>query len=73
VSDKELHEIGERIRKNIQNYPWDYEGLKTSASIGISTCYSNDLDDVLETVDQLLYEAKRTGKNKVLYKEATLN
>lgn len=69
----ELKEIGERIRLNIDQHPWSHPGLKTSVSIGISLCYSTVLDEVLETVDQLLYEAKRSGKNKVIYKDAPLS
>lgn len=72
VTPKELHEIGERIRLNIYEHEWAYDALKVSASIGITSCFSKDLDHVLEAVDQLMYEAKNSGKNKCIYKETIL-
>ena len=72
VTPKELHEIGERIRLNIYEHEWTYDSLRVSASIGITNCFSKDLDHVLEAVDQLMYEAKNSGKNKCRYKETIL-
>jgi len=66
TTKKELSEIAERIRKNIEAYEWQYEGLVTTASIGITTCFSTDAEEVLHEADTLMYKAKNSGKNRVV-------
>lgn len=41
----------------------------TTVSMGVVTCTSGayDLDDIIKTADQLMYEVKHTGKKDVLY------
>ncbi len=58
--------IAERIRENIESITWLQEHLKTTASIGATLCFSEDLEEVLHKADQLMYEAKNTGKNRVV-------
>ncbi len=65
-----LHEavsIVERVRKNVESIHWDYEGLKTTISVGVSTKSNDDAEEVFKRVDSLVHEAKRTGKNKVVF------
>ncbi|MCH5138470.1 diguanylate cyclase [Clostridiaceae bacterium UIB06] len=63
--------IAERIRKNVEGnkfYSSDKVSINITISIGIST-YPNitsNIDTLLEHADTALYEAKRTGRNKVV-------
>jgi len=57
--------IAERIRENIESITWSHADLKTTASIGATLCFSEDLEEVLHKADQLMYQAKNTGKNRI--------
>ncbi len=65
ASNEELERISERIRVNIQDYKWDKEKIKTTVSIGVTKCFSEDSEEILHRVDELLYKAKRNGKNQI--------
>jgi diguanylate cyclase (GGDEF)-like protein len=65
ISQETLLTIAETIRKNIETMHWDYPDLKTTASIGVTTCFSNDTKEILHEADLKMYEAKNSGKNKV--------
>ncbi|WP_240838007.1 GGDEF domain-containing protein [Acidaminobacter sp. JC074] len=65
VRQSELSEIAERVRKSIENIKWDRD-IKTTASIGVTKCFSMDFDEVFHKVDNLMYQAKASGKNKVV-------
>jgi diguanylate cyclase (GGDEF)-like protein len=60
--------IVERLRENISSIQWKYEGLQTTVSLGLLGCSGKILDGdaILKHVDALMYEAKRTGRNKVV-------
>jgi len=61
--------ICERTRETIENsYP--IENVKITVSIGISELLETDsnIDIIVKRADTALYEAKRTGRNKVIYK-----
>ncbi|WP_078553743.1 GGDEF domain-containing protein [Bacillus alkalicellulosilyticus] len=62
--------IVERIRKKVEEIEWDYEGLITTISIGVSERSDYSTEEVFRQVDNLVHEAKRTGKNKLTYKHA---
>ena len=68
-------EIAERLRKKVETHKFnisDKVNLSITISIGVSTYpdTTNKIDDLLEDADKALYEAKRTGRNKVvLYKK----
>lgn len=66
TTKKELSEIAERVRASIESNEWPYEGLVTTASIGITTCFSTDAEEVLHKADTLMYKAKKSGKNRVV-------
>lgn len=60
----------ERIRKNIKNKVFLFNGhqIKVTISIGATT-YSKDMrvpSDLIEKSDVALYKAKKSGKNKVI-------
>lgn len=62
--------IAERIRSSIESLPiYAYdEVVKVTVSIGLSI-YSNDIkqpSDLIDRADLALYQAKRTGKNKII-------
>jgi diguanylate cyclase (GGDEF)-like protein len=67
TDNKELSEVAERVRHNLETYEWPYENLVTTASIGITNCFSKDAETVLHEVDTLMYKAKNSGKNKVAF------
>jgi len=63
-------EIGERIRKKLSRATVTYKGaqIRVTASVGISHRSAKEPCSVRELVsraDQALYEAKRSGKNRV--------
>ncbi|MBN2794423.1 MAG: diguanylate cyclase [Clostridia bacterium] len=63
---QEMMLVGERVRKNIETLVWEYDSLKTTASIGITDCFSSNTDEVLHKADTLMYQAKHKGKNQVV-------
>ncbi len=68
--------LAERIRKNIETIIFSYEGktTKVTVSAGISSFPTDALEDkdLINQADSALYQAKQTGRNKVvLYGEDT--
>jgi diguanylate cyclase (GGDEF)-like protein len=62
----------EKIRKDIENFPikCDKHTVKITVSIGVSSVVPDEntnLLDIIKDADIKLYEAKKTGKNKVVY------
>lgn len=68
--------IAERVRKNVETNNFlisDKISINITVSIGISTYPdgTDNINNLLEYADAALYEAKRTGRNKVvLYKNS---
>lgn len=63
-------EIGERIRKAVEEHEFiltSGKKIKVTVSIGAATYLgtTQDMDKLLEQADMALYNAKRTGRNKV--------
>ncbi|AAZ24563.1 sensor domain-containing diguanylate cyclase [Colwellia psychrerythraea] len=61
--------VAEKIRKNIENLETIYEGdlIKVTVSIGLEY-FSGDaieMSSMINKVDQILYRAKDTGRNKI--------
>lgn len=68
-----LH-VAERLRENIEREAvagLDVPGVTITASIGLATFPKDGSSpsQILDCVDQLLYDAKARGKNKVYFKE----
>ena len=71
AKDKEYYKVAERIRKNVAdiNLKSDFGDLiKVTSSIGISRMDVKEktLQQIISMSDKALYEAKNTGKNKVV-------
>mgnify|MGYP003531145588 CR=1 FL=1 len=64
-------DVAERIREKIATTSVEVDGQKISmtASFGVA-CYPapgiNDLNDLLKAADKALYEAKESGRNRVV-------
>ncbi len=58
--------IGERLRQNIENHHWEKSGLKITISGGmVEYDGKGGYEGILNTVDKLLYKAKKNGKNRI--------
>lgn len=71
-SGKLSYDISERIRKAIENHIFilsSGDKIKVTVSIGLATFNSTDNDEtsLLEKADKALYQAKRMGRNQVVY------
>jgi diguanylate cyclase (GGDEF)-like protein len=72
-NDKAL-EIIENIRKNIESYDFEGKELQPMGKVTISAGLITSLDrsltdkDLIELADKALYEAKTSGKNRVISK-----
>ncbi len=62
--NREPEPVAEKIRRIVENHKFPYVE-KVTISVGATTCGSDDsIYTLLERVDNALYEAKRSGKNK---------
>lgn len=71
VLETQALKILEEIRNKIYSYNFNYEGqsIKVTVSIGATkTKRQQNIDQVLAVADDNLYEAKREGRNRVIYK-----
>ena len=55
-----------KIRSSIEKNPISSHSLNITASFGVSQLLEDDELDFISKTDKLLYEAKKTGKNKVV-------
>ena len=62
--------IAEKMRKKCESKsfsPGPFEQFNVTVSAGVTTFYSeDDNDSILDRADQLMYRAKKTGKNTVI-------
>ena len=64
-------EIAERIRREVEAYPFSYGGqsIPLTVSIGVTTHTNKEkLEELLQRADQALYAAKNGGRNRCEYK-----
>lgn len=71
TSSETALQVAERLRHEIENYEMEFSGgtvLKFTVSIGCvsSTDLSLDVEQLLKRADQCLYEAKKSGRNRVV-------
>ena len=60
--------VGERIREMVESLGWDPEELIVTVSGGISALKEGQRAiDLIQFADEKLYQAKETGRNRVLY------
>lgn len=68
TSAEQAHQVAEKLRQQVENIDSAKLGMQesTTVSIGIS-CISTveSIDDLIEQADQLLYQAKHLGRNRV--------
>ncbi len=68
VTLEQAEKIAEEIRKRVEAADFEAAG-KLTVSLGVTIRNENDsMKDVLLRVDEALYEAKKTGRNKVISK-----
>lgn len=68
ISLEEAREFCERIRSGVEKIEFKEVGYIT-VSIGLTMINENDtMDSVYKRIDEALYEAKETGRNKVVVK-----
>jgi diguanylate cyclase (GGDEF)-like protein len=60
-------ELCERLRMQIERYPWHSlaSNLRVTASMGVSSAPEYDMQTLMVRADRQLYEAKRSGRNRV--------
>ncbi|NQY21179.1 MAG: diguanylate cyclase [Campylobacteraceae bacterium] len=65
--EKAIREVAEKIRINFMNkiIPAGSETISKTISMGLSY-FPKDLDDCIKFSDLALYNAKNTGRNKVV-------
>ncbi len=63
MGKKELYSKAEKMRNDFMNSGYPF---KTTISIGISYTVLGDVRKTMSNVDKLLYEAKNSGKNKIV-------
>jgi len=63
-------ELGDRIRKKIEDHVFEFEGtqLRITVSIGVSEAIKESASEraMVKDADEALYQAKNTGRNKVV-------
>jgi len=66
-----LKKLFEKVRLAFETNVIETNGIKISYTISTGICYGlmDTLDDMIKMSDEALYEAKTTGRNKVVIKE----
>ena len=70
VSAHVAHRVAERYRKSVEDFIFvgsNNEVLRVTISIGVSMCLQHDFETTFQTADAALYEAKRLGRNRVVF------
>jgi diguanylate cyclase (GGDEF)-like protein len=67
--------LAERLRSMVEHTPFEHEGTRLPVTISIGVAAHPDLQietatDLITAADEALYEAKRSGRNRVVLKQA---
>jgi diguanylate cyclase (GGDEF)-like protein len=69
MNDESTQELAERARRAVSDDPVVVDGVPLSLRVSIGAALSGDgldsPDEILDAADQALYEAKRTGRDRV--------
>ncbi|MEA2152897.1 MAG: two-component system, cell cycle response regulator [Solirubrobacteraceae bacterium] len=69
MNDESTQELAERARRAVSDEPVVVDGVPLSLRVSIGAALSGDgldsPDEILDAADQALYEAKRTGRDRV--------
>lgn len=60
------YDIGEKIRNEIENFEFE-NNLKLTISIGVKQFGNESHDQLIKNADELLYKAKKNGRNRIEY------
>jgi diguanylate cyclase (GGDEF)-like protein len=69
VSEEQVLQIAENIRSSVQKTKFNENNFTFSVTISIGIAkYNNNTtsNDVISLADKALYEAKQTGRNKII-------
>nr|WP_227551307.1 GGDEF domain-containing protein [Kangiella sp. HZ709] len=70
TNETEAYRVADKIREQFENYDFGNlaEGLKVTASFGVAEVRTSDqnVDVLINRADRLMYEAKNTGRNRVM-------
>ena len=72
INKENAIKAAERIRENICKEPVAYEDIEIPVSASIGIAYAapvNELTEAIRLADEALYEAKETGRNKVVFRD----
>lgn len=74
ATPRQVHEQFENIRETIQRTELEYDGkpITVTISIGVALQSYGNLDEAMIQADQLLYEAKESGRNRVVLEDESL-
>lgn len=64
-----IKKIAERIRSQVEQTPLQYEKniIKLTVSVGVARLGNGPVTSGIDAADKLLYQAKSSGRNRVLY------
>ncbi|MCP4344961.1 MAG: diguanylate cyclase [Desulfobacterales bacterium] len=69
MGEKNADKIFEELRRKVEESSVDTgsgQNIKITVSIGVATKLAGSLDDMVSNADKLMYEAKNSGRNKVV-------
>ncbi len=73
LSLSEAHQMLEQWRVNVTNRDWREAGLSVSFSAGLGEWQMESLEQLVNSVDEALYQAKQQGKNQIVMRSESLS
>jgi diguanylate cyclase (GGDEF)-like protein len=58
--------VAHRVRCAVEEAGFGENNVKMTISIGLSSFLGNSLEEFVEHADELMYQAKKTGRNRVV-------